>query len=155
MNILPSTREKLQHALTYAGTLPFIAGALLGSKSPSWWHLKQTPTGMLSLYSILILTFLAGSYWGISATSNVSDHTHSGTKSLLILCSNIITLLVWLVFCQFPHRTVLQCSVAGILVLLGLDCWIYRRNLCSKSYFQMRCNATLIVTLSLLITLSR
>jgi len=126
--------------LPYAGTLPFVCAALSRVISLSAFITAAEITHIILLYSLAILSFMAGVHWGQYVAGRRS------TIKLLI-SSNVITLAGWFgSFYLSPQSAeLLFIALFALLYLidggLGLD----------TAYLQMRRNVTLIVCASLLV----
>jgi hypothetical protein len=103
--------------LGYAGLVPFIASALAYTLTGAtfWFHL-------FSSYSLLIMSFMAGSWWG-------SEIRGGRPRRGWLLLSNVIALAGWLAYLLAMNHAadpVLSVSVfLGIQILaFGLLGWL-------------------------------
>ena len=135
--------KRIYPALTHAGILPFVAGALLlhlGGDDPI---LAEQVRRGLGAYSLIILSFIAGSHWGQHLQMNVRD------SQLPALASNAIVLALWLAYLTLPFELLMLCCMGALLILLGVDQWLRRREVIDSLYFRLRCRVTAVVLLAL------
>lgn len=131
--------------LTYAGVIPFIAVAIL--------HFLPTPEPWLNVffqkvgtsYSLAILTFMAGTHWGIYLQQS------SLIRPNLFHTSNIVTLGAWFSYLLAPHDWIMFIHAAGFALLLWIDLRLYQRDVISSDYFQVRKRVSTLVILCLLL----
>jgi len=131
-------------ALTYAGAVPFVAGALLvltGNVLP----LQVDVQLVLRAYSALIVSFLAGIHWQIGL-SEPNSPRH------LLMTSNAFALAAWVtVFIEVGAAawTLFAVLFAGLLML---DRRLLRRGLLPPWFYRLRFRITMIVVVVLLCT---
>ena len=128
-------------ALMLMGLIPFV---LFATAARFHWPLPLLPghpTTWFIRYAVVIISFIAGSHWGMCYQHKTSH---------IPLVSNLITLVAW-VCLAMP-----QASVAG-LVLLSLfialfivDCALYKARRITRHILQYRGLLTTIVLLSIL-----
>jgi len=132
-------KYSISSVLTYAGALPFIFAAIL-----MYWDLERLPIigdvqKMIDVYGLIIVVFLAGSYWGLSL------NLHDKIRTALMLISNCLTLIAFFTFfwlISIPFQLIL---ILLFLVLLLIDYWLYFLNLNSKDYVILRLVVSIIV----------
>ncbi|WP_257098630.1 DUF3429 domain-containing protein [Pseudovibrio flavus] len=131
--------------LAYAGTLPFIFCA--GALSMGYTELPHVGTlhEILASYTLMILTFMAGTHWGEYIAGNVHNEIN------LLVTSNVIALGGWILFLLAPPYTFFIGCIALFITLLWIEWTLHRHKLIGFKYFRMRITATAIVTLSLLV----
>ena len=140
---------KLYTALALAGTIPFIAGALL----PLLGHDSLPYLGPMNLlvasYGLAIVCFLAGAHWGtyLCARSAVSLN--------LFVSSNAIFLAVWFAYVGAGIETAIGVQIFAFLTLLLIDRRLRAADVISATYFRVRVLATLIAVSSLLIVITQ
>jgi Zn-dependent protease with chaperone function len=119
--------------LAYLGAIPFIACACL-----------RISDLILLTYGLTIASFMAGTHWGLCLKK--SDNFAHG----IFLASIIVTLSAW--FCYLLCSAIICLLIfAGIFIsLMFIDYLLYRKNLESKDYFQLRLSITTIVVVSLI-----
>ena len=122
---------KIIASLTYLGALPFL---ILTIFSPYISHV--TLTGF-DIYTIVILSFLSGSYWGICLEQQ--------NNMPYLLISNILAILIasiaYIGMLNLLSIVFLLCST------LTVDYMLYRKEIISQQYFILRKNITTIVFL--------
>ena len=140
---------KLYTALALAGTIPFIAGALLpllGHDSlPHLGPLDQ----LVASYGLAIICFLAGAHWGIYISGRSDDSLN------LFVISNAIFLAAWFAYIGAGVRTAIGTQIFAFLALLLIDRRLRAGAVISATYFRVRTMATLIAILTLLIVMAR
>jgi hypothetical protein len=132
--------------LTYAGAIPFIicaVGLLLGIQELPWLGSMEK---ILSVYGLVIVTFLAGSHWGQHL------HIQGVWGRVLPLLSNIIAVGLWLAFLVFSFKALLASLGAGLVILLIIDNRLFQDNLITRHYWQTRCLVTAVVIATLIIS---
>lgn len=137
--------KKLYSLLAYAGTLPFIFSTLsLAFNQQTLLGLGSVET-ILSVYALIIATFLAGSHWG--------QHLNLKGKwsNYLPLFSNGCAILLWLCFLSISFPFLLFVFIVVFVCLLWIDFQLFRQHLISSHYFRTRCFATAIVVSTLVI----
>ena len=133
--------DSLRTYLTYAGACPFIVCAL--------YFLTDLPLitinveQILSIYSLIIISFMAGSHWGL--------HLNMDDKWAIYLSfsSNIMAILLWLSYLMFSFKVLMIIFAASFTALLLIDKQMFYDGLISKRYWLTRRMITLIVVLTL------
>ena len=139
--------KKIFPSLTYAGVIPFIFCAVcLGADIQELPFLGSVEK-ILSIYGLVISSFLAGAHWG--------QHLHIDkglwSRSLPIL-SNIIAVLLWVGFLALSFKMLMAMFVAAFFVLLIIDHRLFQMGLITLHYFQTRFFVSAIVIISLIIS---
>jgi hypothetical protein len=141
--------SKLYTALALAGTLPFIASALL----PLLGHDSLPHLGPLdqvvASYGLAIVCFLAGAHWGVYLSGR-----STGSLNLFII-SNVIFLAVWFAYVGAGIKIAIGIQVAAFLALLFIDLRLKNSDVISAAYFQVRMMATMIAVVSLLVVVAQ
>ena len=141
--------SKLYTALALAGTIPFIAAALLpllGYDSlPHLGPLDQ----VVASYGLAIVCFLAGAHWGTCLSGRSADSLN------LFVISNAIFLAVWFAYVGAGVRTAIGVQIFAFLALLLIDRRLRTGDVISATYLRVRTVATLIAVLALLIVTVR
>ena len=139
--------SKLYIPLTLAGTLPFVACALLlvsGIDSIS-------PLGSLDAvansYGLAIICFLSGVHWGTYLSGQF------GGSINLFAISNAIFLAVWFAFIGANLAWAITIQAIAFLLLLVIDYRLRKGGAISAHYFKIRSVATAIAIVALLIIL--
>lgn len=129
----------LAQALTYGGTLPFIAATLC--------HYINWPEidilFFLRCYSGIIIAFLCGIHWAIFLFFSGRCHRN------LLITSNFIALMAWasVVLPLVKHGLVLQSLC--FLYMLVLDFRMKEAGIIATWFYNLRHNATAIVVFCL------
>ena len=135
---------KLYFGLAVAGTLPFVACALLpllGIQSiPILGRLDE----LASAYGLAIVCFLAGAHWGnyLLARDDMPFN--------LFLTSNVIFLFAWFAYVGASLTWAIIAQLVALLVLLVIDYRLKIGSVVSGDYFGARLAATIIAAASLL-----
>jgi hypothetical protein len=119
--------------LTYLGAIPFIVCACL-----------RISDVILLSYGLAIASFMAGTHWGLCLKE--SDKFSNG----IFLVSTVVTLSAWFCYLLCSASICLLTFVGIFIVLMFIDYLLYRKNLESKDYFQLRLSTTTIVVVSLM-----
>jgi hypothetical protein len=135
----PPATIRLAKALTYAGTLPLLAAAVL-TQIP----LAHIDTSWLSQsYSATIISFLSGIHWALYLLAAEKCPRN------LFLTSNAVALLSWAsLFINDTAMTNLLQSLC-FLYLLVLDFKLLKANAIPEWFYNLRRNATIIVVSAL------
>ena len=138
--------KKLYLYLTYAGALPFIICAVCLAFDITSMPLLGATKQVLSVYATIIATFIAGNHWG--------QHLSMKNKwqYYLPISSNVIVVPLWFAFLVLSFKPLLVIFILAFLFLLVIDQRLFRHNLITRRYFQMRCFATAIVVSTLVIS---
>ncbi len=136
---------KLYPYLTYAGVLPFTICSTCLALGIEVIPLLGATEKILRVYSLVIITFMAGSHWG--------QHLHLDNKwrCYLPILSNILTIALCLGFLTLPFQPLLATFVATLLILLIIDQRLFQHGFITRQYFRTRCLVTAIVIATLII----
>ena len=134
--------------LSYAGTLPFIFCATCLAQGIQIIPLIGYTEKVLTGYGLVIVSFLAGSHWGLHLVIN--------KKSLIYLplTSNVTVIIIWVSFFILQFKVLLCVFIFSLLILLGIDKKLYEDGIISYRYIKTRCSVSLIVILSLIISIT-
>lgn len=142
-------QTKTYTALAMAGTIPFIAAALLpilGLDSlPNLGPLEQVAAS----YGLAIVCFLAGAQWGTYLAGR-----YVGSLNLFFI-SNAIFLAAWFAYIGASIKWALSTQVLALLVLFIIDLRFKKAEVISAAYFRMRIIATLVAISSLLAVIAQ
>lgn len=140
---------KLYTALALAGTIPFIASALLpllGHDSlPYLGPLDQ----LVASYGLAIVCFLAGAHWGTYLSGR-----YTGSLNLFVI-SNVIFLAVWFAYVGAGINIAIGIQIVAFLTLLFIDLRLSTSDVISATYFRVRTTATMIAVASLLVVIAQ
>ncbi|MDY7024959.1 MAG: DUF3429 domain-containing protein [Pseudomonadota bacterium] len=134
--------------LAFAGTLPFIALSMLLITGSHHGLGMQGLLLALKSYGLLIVSFMAGSLWGLHLAHD------SGIRRLLAITSNAAALLAWFGFLLVSDRAFLLLLAGLFVLLLLLDLPLWKQHLIDARYFRVRLLATTIVAACLIATAS-
>ncbi len=134
---------KLYPYLTYAGALPFIFCAVCLGLDITTLPVLGSVEQALSVYALVIVTFLAGSHWGQHLQQNgIWSHN-------LPVLSNIMAVAIWIAFLVLPFKALLVAFSAAFFILLIIDKKLFQFELITHHYFRVRCTITAIVVSTL------
>jgi hypothetical protein len=140
---------KLYTTLALAGTIPFIASALL----PVLGHYSLPYLGpldqLVASYGLAIVCFLAGAHWGTYLSGR-----SAGSLNLFVI-SNVIFLAVWFAYVGAGVKTAIAIQIVAFLILLFIDLRLRTGDVISAKYLRVRTGATMIAVASLLIVIAR
>lgn len=133
--------------LTYLGVLPFVAisiGLLFGGHELGYFG---SLVKIIESYGLIIVSFMAGTHWGIYISQAIKPKTN------LLLTSNIIALSAWLCFLFAPTKVTLWAYGLSFALLLYIDAELVREKAIMKDYFRTRAIVSLLVISSLVLIL--
>lgn len=133
--------------LTFAGTIPFIACAILLMLGVDAIRVLGQTEHVLAVYGLVIATFMAGAQWGNHL--NLADNNSWAFK--LPIFSNIIALALWLGFLTLSTTGFIWLLIVGFVSLLIVDYGLYKAQIISSKYFTVRKYVTMIVVISLIV----
>ena len=140
---------RIYTALALAGTIPFIAAALL----PLLGHDALPYVGPLdemgASYGLAIVCFLAGAHWGTYLSGRSADSLN------LFVISNVIFLAVWFASLGASNKSAIGIQIFAFLTLLFIDMRLRSLDVISATYLRVRTVATLIAVVSLLIVIAQ
>lgn len=136
-------------ALALAGTIPFIACALLPLLGYDSIRYLGSLDKVVASYGLAIVCFLAGAHWGTYLSGRSADSLN------LFITSNVIFLAVWFAYVGADMKGAIGTQVLAFLTLLFIDLRLKRSDVISNVYFRVRSVATLIATISLLVVLTQ
>lgn len=141
MDTMP--HRTLAAALTLAGTLPFVAGAV-----QAWTGLVPGVDGVALArgYGAVIAAFVAGIHWG----AYLFNGARCGVN--LLAWSNVVALSAWVALLVPSARVGLVILVACFAALLWLDMRLHRNGVTPAWFNRLRIRATAIVVPALLVT---
>ena len=133
--------------LTFAGTIPFIACAILLIMGVDAVRVLGKTEHILAVYGLVIATFMAGAHWGNHL--ELADNNPWAVR--LPIVSNVIALMLWLGFLTLTPVAFIYLLVIGFSSLLVIDYGLYQAQIISPTYFSVRKYVTAIVVLALII----
>lgn len=130
---------KLAKWLTYAGTLPVLAGVLL-----AYMPIADIDGNQIAkTYSAIIIAFLCGLHW-----ANYFFFSDKCPSNLLI-ASNVVALLAWVSLLMAHTKIAICLQIACFVYLLVLDKRLQHAGVLPEWFYHLRRNATIIVVCSL------
>ena len=136
---------KVYPYLTFAGALPFIFCAICLTSDLNVIPVLGDIKKILSLYGLVIASFIAGAHWGQHLYINDGQWCR-----LLAIISNIMAVLLWLGFLLLSFKMLLAVLVAAFIIYLIIDYRLFQNNFITFNYFQTRIIVTCIVITSLI-----
>lgn len=141
-----SPNPRLAQGLTYAGTLPLIACAVL-AWAPSLAgdsDVANVPTIALA-YAAVIASFIAGIHWAASLFFGAR------CGHLPMIASNVAALFAWSTLLLGDPRLGCLLLVPCFMSLLAIDHGLRTKGVLPGWFFALRRNATLVVASALLL----
>lgn len=137
----------LAQGLVYAGSLPFLACALLAWTGPIAGLPSLDPVALAIGYGAVIASFIAGIHWAV--------HLFAGARcgDNLLVASNVVALIAWGAL-LIGGAGGLALLIACFVVLFAIDHRLHRRGLWPVWFFRLRRNITAIATCALLVTIA-
>jgi len=129
--------------LTFAGSLPFIIGAVCIFTEVNTLPLVGDVQHALSIYGLVIACFMAGAHWGQHLSLEGS------WAMALPVCSNIAALVLWLSYLVLDFKQFLLALIAVFVCLLLIDVGLHRAKTITSNYHRVRVIVTTIVCVSL------
>ncbi len=139
--------KKIFTYLIYAGAMPFIVCAVCLGFDIHQIPMLGSVRKILSVYGLVIASFLAGSHWGQYLQINKVRWSH-----FLPIFSNILAVLLWIGFLVLSFKVLMGMFVVAFVVLLVIDHRLFQMNLITRHYFQTRFFVSTIVIISLIIS---
>ena len=136
-------------ALAMAGTIPFVAGALLPLLGHDALPFLGSLEQLLASYGLAIVCFLAGAHWGTYLSGRCAESLN------LFVISNAIFLAVWFAYVGTDVKTAIGVQIFAFVALLLTDRRLRIDDVISAVYFRVRSTATLIAIVSLLIVIAQ
>ncbi len=137
--------QSIYKTLAGAGTLPFIASALIAFTG---FEFPVSAAMLASSYGLAITSFLCGVHWATQLF-----RPGEVPFNLLITC-NVFVVAVWLSFAFAPLTFALIVQIATFLGLLFIDYRLRELELIKPYYYSTRFAASAVALVSLLVVLS-
>ncbi len=136
-------------ALAMAGTIPFVAGALLPLLGHDALPFLGSLEQLLASYGLAIVCFLAGAHWGTYLSGRCADSLN------LFIISNAIFLAVWFAYVGADVKIAIGVQIFAFVALLLVDRRLRIDDVISAVYLRVRSMATLIAIVSLLMVIAQ
>ena len=127
-----------------AGAIPFVAAAFAVLFGVDTAGPVQSVIAALLSYGLVIVSFVAGSHWGIYLQNDASAPVN------LFITGNVLVLVPWLAFVLGSINSTLLALIMAFAFLLVIDWRLLTSGLIDKAYFRLRAIATLFVCSALL-----
>ncbi|MEM6582527.1 MAG: DUF3429 domain-containing protein [Pseudomonadota bacterium] len=137
--------DKFTPALMFAGTLPFLFGALWLLTGQSVPLLNIPTVLLLKSYTLAIASFMAGVHWGQSLNEPAMG---AATR----LSSNVFCLIPWLLWMgQASNPLFFSASALVFAGLLYFDHRLLVARMIKGDYWRLRKNVSAIVIIALVL----
>lgn len=133
--------------LTFAGTIPFIAAAILLIMGVDAVPVFGKTEHILAVYGLVIATFMAGAQWGNHLS--LTDDNRWAVR--LPIVSNVVALILWLGFLTLSAVGFIGLLIFAFISLLMVDYGLYQAQIISPDYFTVRKYVTAIVVVALIV----
>ena len=130
--------------LILMGSIPFIFFMALSFFSLDNFF-NYSINYLVSIYSIIIISFISGTHWGIFLNNKIPIN--------LFASSNIVTITVYFSFLTLDNFYFTLISIISFTSLLLFDFYIYKQAITLIDYFVIRFLVSMIVIFSLLVLL--
>ena len=133
--------------LTYAGAIPFVFCTVCLGLEIQQLPLFGSTQQILSVYALVIASFMAGAHWG--------QHLHmdGDWHPPLAILSNFMAILLWLGFLILKFNALVTLLISAFIILLLIDHRLLQQQIISGHYWQTRLVVTTIVIFSLIFAL--
>lgn len=139
--------SRTYRALAFAGTLPFLAGAVMAIAGIESFGPFGSAVRITSSYGLAILCFLCGAHWGTYL------YHRDESPFNLFLTSNAVVVVVWLAHLTALPSVALGLQMVAFLYLLYIDRRLLQTGIVSSNYFTVRTQATTAAVIALLIVI--
>ncbi|MBY7734546.1 DUF3429 domain-containing protein [Francisella philomiragia] len=142
--------KNLDIYLAYFGLTPFVFFSLCLILGYSDFLIFGNIIKAISLYGVVIASFMAGTHWGRQINLEPSF-----TKTLIQVTSNLNAIIIWIGYLNLDPKDFILLLIAEFLVLLKIDYYFFKLDLISSKYFKcIRLPITLCVVISLAVSWS-
>jgi hypothetical protein len=126
-------------SLTYLGVVPFFLAIYLTLSNDTFLEVEGTQ--WFVTYSLVILSFMAGTLWGQAVNQSVSAKRAA-------LASNGVTLIAWFAFLLVSAQSTLVMFALGFIALYMLERLIMHNVTRPPYYLGLRLRVTALVVLA-------
>lgn len=134
-----------QNILALMGLIPFMFSMFCLTLGCMELPIIGDVSRILSVYTIVICSFMAGTHWGLQLHDKISS-------SFLAISSNIVAVVLWLSFIFLSTRYFLITAAMMFVVMLVLEKKSTYEKVIVKSYWTLRFWVTSVAVSSLLIS---
>ncbi|MBC6416091.1 MAG: DUF3429 domain-containing protein [Bdellovibrionales bacterium] len=138
-------KKTLYFYLFYAGLTPYFITSFLFVIDLNSFPILGSLEKALSIYNIIILSFLAGSHWGKHL------NLENQWSFYLPLTSTGIALFIGFSYLLLPFRLFLLTFFIGLTLLLWIDKKLLKEDIITQNYFKTRFIATALTFINLVI----
>ena len=135
--------RRLFSILTLAGTIPFVAAALLTLLGHDAFHPLGSIQDVALSYGLAISCFLAGIHWATRLYLRKPDSIN------LFVTSNIVVLSCWIPYQFLPAPWTVAALIAALGFLLYVDLRLHWFGVIDAYYVKIRTVATVLACSSL------
>ena len=139
--------NKVNIYLTYAGCLPFLICMFFLINGVNHVPYLGDTTRILQVYSLVIASFMAGVHWG-QYLGLVEENS-----IYLPIFSNIIALVIWILFLVIPVYWYLISLIFIFVLILLIDVKLVKAKQLSPLYYRSRVIVTITVTITLVLSI--
>jgi len=136
-------RKVLYPYLIYAGVSPYFITSVLFVLGFDSLAFIESLKEALSLYNIIIISFLAGSHWG--------KHLENPSSFYLALNSTGLAVFIGFSYLLLSFPLFLLAFSLSLALLLWIDKKLLKKEMITQAYFKTRSIATGLTFLNLLI----
>ena len=132
--------------LTLMGLLPFLISTFLSIFNISFFSININASFIFITYGSIILSFLAGTTWGVVLRSEKP-------RPLLFITSNAVAILAWIAAMNAQY-TSLYILLVGFAIQLLVDRRLTLDHTHAKWYYNIRKNVTYVVIICTVIIMA-
>ena len=130
--------------LAFAGLIPFVAATALLLCGVQSLPLLGPVDRLLSSYTLLIVSFMAGTHWGMAIARAKAAHIP------LYLPSNLVALTAWFTYLLAPLAAQLVIDAGALLVLLVIEHRIAAAVAMDDDYVHLRTQVSTVAVAAVL-----
>lgn len=130
--------------LAFAGLIPFVAATALLLGGVQSLPLLGPVDRLLSSYALLIVSFMAGTHWGMAIARAKAAHVP------LYLPSNLVALTAWFAYLLAPLAAQLVIDAGALLVLLVIEHRIAAAVAMDDEYVRLRTQVSTVAVAAVL-----
>lgn len=149
--------SKHEYLLMVLGLIPFVVSATLLSLGINELFFIADLKKMIALYSLVIVSFMAGVVWGINLLRPQQEIKQKTWLSYLasnryFYLSNIVALLIWIIYWLAPDsQTFFVTSLLCFIYLLLVDRELCYSGVIDQAYLRVRIIITAAVSVCLVL----
>lgn len=149
---MPNDSKRLAAALMYAGTLPFVACAvvLLFGGTLGLNAYRPFATQAITIYAAVVASFLGGIQWGIAVATH--EQQPQTAKSLLLL-SVVPSLLAWAMLFLPANSSRVIVAIFLIGFVWVVDALLHLQQVIPSWFFRLRSIVSAVALVTLIMAL--